>query len=54
MSDTVLRRIHYHVFFKLIYFEREREGVSRREAEREEDRGSEASSALTAESPTWS
>ena len=46
----------YWVKFKkimFIYFERERQSMSWGGAEREEDRGSEAGSVLTAESPRW-
>ena len=40
-------------FFKFIYFEKEKETASGGGAERDGDRGSEAGSMLTEESPMW-
>ena len=41
------------IFLMLFIFERERERESRGGVEREGDRGSEAGSVLTAQSPMW-
>ena len=51
--NSWVRKYVYSSFFNVYLFERERESMCTGERQREGDRGSEAGSTLTAESPMW-